>query len=189
MNKRKFYLDKRNTDSRNDQNPDLYITAFSDASYRSETKAYGYGVWIKDSRVNEGKPVTFTGGGIGLKNSQEAESRGLEATVAFILEKLDVSDRVIVIQCDCLGALNRLDVQCLYDAGAQYVKLKHVYGHKGPGSKRSFVNNIVDDLAGKRSSKWHKKALDDSEKTSRHSSLYPKDLEVVTTKTKDACHV
>ena len=150
----KIRIDRHNQDSTNIYNPELFITAFTDASYCPHTKAWGVGIWIKDALFDAGKPQVLSRGGIGLANSLLAEAKGLEIAASTILESHNVQGRVIILQCDCSGALQKFDTSALMLAGAQYVKLKHVKGHSGQQTKRSYVNNLCDAKAGRKMAKY-----------------------------------
>lgn len=140
-------VDRRNLDSAKpaDSDKDLFITVFTDGSHCPDTKAYGYAVWIRDGQ----KPIHMFGtGGFGGRDSYHVESMGLEAAKKYILENCSINGRVIVIQCDNIGALNALNIKQFKALGVKFVKRKHVKGHTGHKTNRSKVNNLVDSLAG-----------------------------------------
>jgi len=149
MNQR-IKTDKENIDSEapNEGSKNLFITAFSDGSFCQETKAWGVGVWIRDGD----KPInTFGLGGIGYTKPSLVEDRGVAELIKYIAENCDIKDRVIVIQCDCDGALLRANTSVL--RGAKFIKLKHVKGHTTNRTKRTTVNGIVDRIAGEHMNK------------------------------------
>ena len=122
-------VDRRNLDSAKpaDSDKDLFITVFTDGSWCPDTKASGYAVWIRDGQ----KPIhMFGAGGFGGRDSYHVESMGLAAAVKYILENCSVHERVLVIQCDNIGALNALDIKQFKKLGAKFVKRKHVKAHK-----------------------------------------------------------
>lgn len=133
--------DRENRDSKYSGDSDKFITAFSDASWADGI--FGYAVWIKSK---EGVFKHFAGGLCDRPNL--AERIGLEFIINH-LKTLNLTSRIIVIQCDCLGELNNLDVAPLYVAGAVHVKKKHVKGHSGQDTKRSSVNEWCDKNARK----------------------------------------
>lgn len=140
-------VDRRNLDSAKpaDSDNDLFITVFTDGSWCPDTKAYGYAVWIRDGQ----KPIhMFGAGGFGGRDSYHVESMGLAAAVKYILENCSVAERVLVIQCDNIGALNSLDVKQFKKLGAKFIKRKHVKAHTSHKTNRSKVNELVDNLAG-----------------------------------------
>ena len=141
-------IDRKNLDAPKpgESDKDLFITVFTDGSFCPDTKAYGIGVWIRDGQ----KPIfTFGDGGIGANDSGHVEAMGLEAAKRYILENCDVENRVVVIQCDNIGALNRLNIQPFKKRGAKFVKKKHVKGHTSHKTNRSKVNAVVDEIAGR----------------------------------------
>lgn len=140
-------VDRSNLDSAKpaDSDKDLFITVFTDGSWCHDTKAYGYAVWIRDGQ----KPINMFGaGGFGGRDSYHVESMGLAAAVKYILENCTVEERVLVIQCDNIGALNALDVKQFKKLGAKFIKRKHVKAHTSHKTNRSKVNELVDSLAG-----------------------------------------
>lgn len=127
----------------------LFITAFSDGSYCPETRAWGVGIWVRDG---EKPPITLSLGGIGYRKSSQAEERGLLEVVNFIKQHCDYKNRVVVIQCDSSGALQKMDTSALREAGL--VKRKHVKGHTKHRNSRSSVNRKVDKLAGEQMNRY-----------------------------------
>ena len=132
----------------------LFVTVFTDGSYCPETKAYGCAIWVKDGVTT--KPLIESWGGYNAPNSQYAEEEALFWAVKHVAETAELSGRIVVIQSDCLDALNKLDTKPL--RGAKYIKLKHVKAHTSNKTKRSKVNAIVDDLAGKKMLKYRKRS-------------------------------
>lgn len=140
-------VDSSNRDSKkpDDSDKDLFITVFTDGSWCPNTKAYGYAVWIRDGQ----KPIEMFGnGGVGGKDSFHVESLGLEAARKYLIEHCKLEGRVVVIQCDNIGALNQLDVKSLKTRGVKFIKRKHVKGHSNNKTNRSKVNELVDKMAG-----------------------------------------
>ena len=127
--------------------PDLYITVFADASYCSDSKAYGWCFWLKHGA--QGTNVIEQDGGFGLASSEDAELEALHAGLRYVQDKLVFKAKVVVVQSDCVGALRRLRPACdaLKRAGAQAVVPKHVKGHQGGKEKRSWVNELCDTRA------------------------------------------
>ena len=139
-------VDRRNLDSAKpaDSDKDLFITVFTDGSWCPDTKAYGYAVWIRDGQ----KPIHMFGeGGLNAQDSYHVELMGLNAARRYIMDNCEIENRVIVIQCDNIGALNKLDIKGFKNKGAKFVKKKHVKGHTSHKTNRSKVNRLVDSLA------------------------------------------
>lgn len=135
-----------------------FVTVFTDGSHCPETKAWGIGIWI---RYAEESPVELSYGGIGMDNCSEVETEALSEAVAHLLETYDLTNKVVVIQSDALGVLQKMQLaikQQLAAAGAKYVKLKHVKGHASGRTPRTAVNKIVDRLAYKKMDEFRKKA-------------------------------
>ena len=124
-------------------NNDKFITAFVDGSFCPETKSWGIGAWV---RMGSKKGITFSLSGSEGINSTEVELIGLNEIKKFLLDQ-DINEKIIVIQCDNISALEKFNFKELKYNGAQFVKLKHVKAHNNSGSKRSYVNNLVDKLA------------------------------------------
>ena len=142
VSKQQVRVDRHNRDALPPkEGSDLFITAFSDASWHPTTKAYGVGVWIKSK---EGL-VRHGFGGV-IAKSSEAEKAGL-LFIVETLQSLDLTGRIVVIQCDNLGELNKLDVSPLKARGAKHVKLKHVRGHTSHQTARTSVNAWCDKRA------------------------------------------
>lgn len=131
--------------------PSRYISVFTDASFCPDTKAWGYGWWIK-----YGSPAitrTGSGGGLGIVNSNEAEIGAIKAALQWVEDNLkgpDTLNKVLVLQSDCTGALNcvqpdlnKLAIKCLM----QRAYSKHVKGHRGHETPRNSVNTTCDRLA------------------------------------------
>lgn len=131
-----------------DFNPDDYVTVFADASFDHRSGAAGFAGWVKYGAKGD---VIKVHGGFKATSSEEAELYGLDSTLnKLILDNVPVDGKRIIIQCDCLGALSKLDVTCLLELGAAHIKLKHVKGHNGSGDPRSAVNTWCDKIAYKR---------------------------------------
>ncbi|MFW0778546.1 MAG: hypothetical protein ACN2B6_12595 [Rickettsiales bacterium] len=133
----------------------LFVTIFTDASVCHNTKAYGCALWAKAGK--SAKPFQKAWGGRGCKGSSYAELEALEGAVWYALNEIDCTGMVVVIQSDCIGALNKLDISALRSK-AKYVKLKHVKAHVGKRTNRSKVNDIVDQMARRAMQRWRKKS-------------------------------
>lgn len=132
--------------TKNEFDSALYITGFTDASYCSKTDAMGWAFWAKYTL--DGRTMTKRASGNGVaKNCTEAEVIALYHLSDWIRGELDVTDKVIVIQSDCVYALDKFKTEELMQAGATHVKLKHVKSHQGHSSKRSSVNTWCDKAA------------------------------------------
>lgn len=126
----------------------LYVSAFADASYCPETGAYGYAFWVKWGHPAE----THLDTGSGLcKSSYEAELAGCMAAVEFI-KTLDVTDKIIVLQCDNIQAVDTMRAHLAKLKELKAVKdayPKHVKGHvaNSRGGARHYMNNVCDRKA------------------------------------------
>lgn len=130
----------------------MFITIFTDASFCPNTKATGWAVWIKYGA--NGTTVQHKGGYIAHNHEHalQGELFALKASIEMckLLEehnRMDLKNKIIVLQSDCKEALKRLDTTLLYDKGAHYVKKKWVKAHTGSDDKRSSVNNWCDKTA------------------------------------------
>ncbi len=123
-----------------------YITLFGDASYDSKTKAYGWCVWIKYG--SPAQTIVRSGGGIGIANSTEAEYQALAEGMKCVIELgNDTINKNIVVQSDCLYAIERIDKMVpdfLQTTQADRIYTKHVKGHQGTRTPRSAVNTLCD---------------------------------------------
>ncbi|QVJ07729.1 RNase H [Vibrio phage vB_ValP_VA-RY-3] len=152
----KIKVDRKNVDAEAPKEEDrgIFITVFTDGSHCPKTKAWGVGVWIK----GDASAHTDSKGGVGLKDSNEVELEGLNMAAEYILNNMDVTDKVLIFQCDNTNALSNFNHKQFYKHGAKFVKLKHVKGHSGARTKRSWVNNLVDKMAGDAMRKYRGKA-------------------------------
>lgn len=153
----KIKIDRANKDAEapSEQDKGIFITVFTDGSHCPKSKAWGVGIWIK----GDAEAHTDSAGGVGLKDSNEVELYGLDMAAEYVLNNMDVTDKVLIFQCDNTNALDRFDHKQFYKHGAKFVKLKHVKGHSNTGTKRSYVNALVDRLAGKEMNKHRPKKL------------------------------
>lgn len=126
--------------------PGKFVTMFCDASFCPNTKACGWAVWIKHGLIPE--TIRLSGTAENIKDSIQAEFRALQEGVAYLADKMTLTNLIIVIQSDCVGALDKLETQHLVkEKGAQYVKHKHVKGHRGLQDARACVNTWCDKQA------------------------------------------
>lgn len=141
----KISIDQKNLDAQKtkESNYKNFITVFVDGSFCDKSLAWGVGIWIRNG---EDEPVTFSKGGNGIKNSTEVEKKGL-SLVKDMLLKMTIANKIIVIQCDNVEALNQFDFKLLKLKGAKFVKLKHVRAHSREKTNRTYINNLVDELA------------------------------------------
>lgn len=148
----KLKIDRANKDAEapDEKDKGIFITVFTDGSHCPNTKAWGVGIWIK----GDGEAHTDSKGGVGLKDSNEVELAGLNMAADYVVNNMDVKDKVLIFQCDNVNALNAFNHKQFYKHGARFVKLKHVKGHSGARTKRSWVNNLVDRLAGEAMRKY-----------------------------------
>lgn len=133
--------------------PGRWITVFADASFCHQTKAWGYGFWVKwgdPAQTNIG-----WGGGAFIKGSLEAETEALREALKWVREHLlpaDLAGKNVVVQSDCTGALARMlaDFDTFRRAtGATRCYGKHVKGHQGHTTPRNSVNTTCDRHAGR----------------------------------------
>lgn len=129
-------------------NPGMFITVFADASFCPDTKAWGYGWWIKF-----GDPVQTReghGGGLGMESSLLAEVGALRAALEWVKTELlpaDLKDKRLVIQSDCTGALAAIQTELKHlrrDHGLASAYSKHVKGHQGHSTPRNSINTKCD---------------------------------------------
>lgn len=125
-----------------------WITLFADASFCPNTGAYGWCFWIKHGEPAQ--TILKDGGGVGLSGSNQAEIEALRQGIKTI-EQLNIKGKRIVIQSDCLGALEAIKPQldALRQQGAACAYTKHVKGHQGHRNKRASVNTTCDRKAGR----------------------------------------
>lgn len=128
---------------------DLFITIFTDASFCPNTKATGWAVWMKYGA--NGTIVKHKGGYVSLddEHSNDAELFGLEKAIEMCGQLVDhnrmvLKGKVVILQCDCQGALDKVNVTPLYRRGVQHVKRKWVQGHSRKVNQRTFVNKWCD---------------------------------------------
>lgn len=130
--------DKRNIDSKAPKDGAKFLTIFTDASFKDGL--YGTGHWYKLDKD------PHTGGTFGTcKTPEEAEILGLlYAMDAILLQGFDLSEVIVVVQCDCIGALSKVSFDRL---NALKVVKKHVKGHSSAGTKRTYVQRMCDSIA------------------------------------------
>lgn len=133
-----------NVDSKNSKNSDKYITCFVDGSHCPNSKSWGIAIWI---RFAGDLPKTYIFQGNDIKRSSDVEFMGLSKVVDILVNNYTIQEKVIIIQSDCLSALNSIDTKILNKKGATFVKLKHVRAHTSTRTKRTKVNALVDRLA------------------------------------------
>lgn len=144
-------VDRHNIDAPKPSESDkgIFVTIFTDGSFCPKTSAWGVGIWL---RYSEEQPIEMSTGGIGEHSDiYRVELYGLTQALDYLIENYDITDKVIVFQCDNIGAVKAAYDQYnnkLLQAGAKFVKAKHVKGHSGKQTSRSRVNQIVDKLAG-----------------------------------------
>lgn len=144
-------VDRMNIDAKPPKEEDkgIFVTIFTDGSYCPKTSAWGVGIWL---RYSEEQPIEMSTGGIGEHDDiYRVELYGLTQALDYVIDNYDITDKVVVFQCDNIGAVKAAYDQYhrkLMNAGAKYVKAKHVKGHSNNRTSRSRVNQIVDKLAG-----------------------------------------
>lgn len=130
--------DKFNKDGSKPKEGEHFLTIFSDASFKDGI--YGTGFWFKNNGIS------YSGGTAGTcKNSEEAEILGiLFALDSVLLKGFNLSKTIVVLQCDCVGALLKVDTSRLE---ARKVVKKHVKGHSSIDTKRTWIQSHCDRLA------------------------------------------
>jgi hypothetical protein len=144
-------VDRNNIDAAVPKESDkgIFVTIFTDGSHCPHSNAWGVGVWICYS---DNPPIELSEGGVGYKNAFDVECHGIKSAVNYAIDNFDLSDMVVVIQCDNIGALNKVVPNCtrkLKAKGVKFVKAKHVKAHTSNKTSRTRVNDIVDKLARK----------------------------------------
>ena len=146
-----------------------FVTVFCDASHCPHTRATGWAVWMKHGTPPETKRLS--GALSGLKDSHQAEIFALESALTYLESRMDLKDQIVVVESDCLGAIDAIRDRALRltGLGAKYVKLKWVKGHQGVKCSRSAVNTWCDTEA-----KRNMRALRDTinKKTGACRSIY-----------------
>ncbi|QWS69884.1 RNase H [Vibrio phage vB_VpS_PG28] len=139
-------VDKYNRDAvlKNGDTSALFITVFTDASWCPDTKAYGCAYWVKIGAAVHG--TEYAWGGYNCKSAEDAELEALEKSVEVVLQSKAFVDKVIVLQSDCLNALNRLRLPPSFKL-ARHVKKKHVKAHTNHQTKRTSINAKMDRMA------------------------------------------
>lgn len=136
---------------------DQWITLFSDASFCPMTGAYGWCFWIKHG--SPARTIVKAGGGMSIEGSNQAEIEALRQGLAAVA-KLDILDKRIVIQSDCIGAIEAIGDKLmeLKRMGAKSAYTKHVKGHRGHSDRRASVNTLCDRKAGEQMLLYREKA-------------------------------
>lgn len=150
-------VDRHNVDAKAPEEKDkgLFVTIFTDGSFCPKTKAWGIGIWL---RFSDEEAIEMSTGGVGQhEDIYRVELYGLSQALDYLMQNYDITGKVVVFQCDNIGAVNAAYHQYhkqLKAAGAKYVKAKHVKGHSGNQTSRTRVNQIVDKLAGDQMRKY-----------------------------------
>lgn len=125
--------------------PGKFVTLFTDASYCPNTGAWGWGAWVKYGAPAE--TLRLSGGGFCCQGSAQAELLALKQGIDAVASRVPVEGKLVVVQCDCVSALEAVGVNPLTRAGALGVSKKHVKGHQGVKCPRSAVNTWTDRAA------------------------------------------
>ncbi|HEY0820969.1 MAG TPA: hypothetical protein VGD46_19440, partial [Rhizobacter sp.] len=130
--------------------------------YCHQTKAYGYGWWVKF-----GTPAqTRVGWGGGyVQDSLHAEIEAIRAGLQWLRTEIaaDCKGKRLVVQSDCTGALARIvgDLSSLQrDLLLDQAYSKHVKGHQGHVNARASVNTTCDRHARRMMRQFRKLHLD-----------------------------
>ena len=123
-----------------------FVTVFTDASFDHTTRAYGWAAWMKFDGTTE----RLHGAGY-TETSTEAEYLALLNAVGFLCRHPARLGRVVVLQSDCVGAIDKAQplLDRLREYGAAGAYFKHVKGHSGTDNPRSAVNTWCDRTARK----------------------------------------
>lgn len=125
--------------------PGKFVTIFTDASFCPDTRAWGWAAWIKYGVPAE--TLRLSGGGKHCQGSNQAELLALQHGIEAIADQVPVKGKIVVVQSDCVGALSTVCDKALFNAGASFVRRKHVKGHQGVKCPRSAVNTWTDRAA------------------------------------------
>lgn len=125
--------------------PSKFVTLFTDASFCPRTRAWGWAAWVKYGAPAE--TLRLSGGGKHCQGSNQAEFLALKYGIQAVATQVPVEGKVIVVQSDCVSALERIGINPLTEAGAVAVRKKHVKGHQGLKCPRSAVNTWADHEA------------------------------------------
>lgn len=120
---------------------DKYITVFTDASYCNDTRSTGYAIWIK---YGGGITKRFTGSSTKPTGSNQAEELALKQAMKYVMMHVDYSHKHLVINSDCLGALESLVIPEELKRDLAGIRLKHVKAHQNSVNRRSAVNEWCD---------------------------------------------
>lgn len=125
-----------------------YVTVFADASFDHNTGVFGWAAWVKYG--TEPVPLRLHGSGY-TETSGTAEYEALRLAVEALCRKSIITDRIVVLQSDCTGAIGKADalLRQLEAGGAIDAYFKHVKGHSGTDNPRSAVNAWCDRIAKK----------------------------------------
>lgn len=144
----KVYRNKGRSNKNTKKKPNLnsadYVTVFCDASHCHETSAAGAAVWIKYG--DQGKTIEYAWS-FTCEDSNAAELKALEKGVEILLHQVEINSKFVILTSDCIGALEKVDIEPLKQQGARHVKLKHVKGHTSGDDPRSKVNRWCDKIA------------------------------------------
>lgn len=129
----------------------MNVTVNTDASFCPDTKAGGYSVFVVSNRGKFAKSGMYKEKSA---NSTSAEVKALVNGVYWgISQGIIKQGDVVLLQCDCTGALNRIEKgnqSTLNKWASKYnlkYKFKHVKGHTRLTSTSAgrFVSNHIND--------------------------------------------
>lgn len=128
----------------------FFISVFADASYCPRTKAAGFGGWVKFG--NPAETLRLGGRIEGCNSPLDAEIEAIIMTLNQALEsgRIIWSERILVIQTDCQGAISRAGNKIkagLKPLKLQHIKFKWVKAHQGYVNARAAVNEYCDKTA------------------------------------------
>lgn len=140
-----------------------YVTVFCDASIDQRNKAAAWAIWVKGPHGTFTQAYRFKRA---VASAAEAEKCAAANSLAIVrLLYKGHQHLTIVLQSDHLGigisikgvvsknphsravnALVHAEVQKVQELGWE-VRYKHVKGHSGTGTPRSYVNDLLDKMA------------------------------------------
>lgn len=142
----------------------MFVTVFADASFCSQTRSAGYGIWVKTEALSFEHSGRFRSE---VVNSSAAETLALANGIWAAIEKAGARPGdIIVAQSDCRHALSAFNrrfngklvlspaerdardrIWALLDERQLMLRVKHVKGHSDGEGARSWVNGRCDQLA------------------------------------------
>lgn len=135
--------------------PDQRATLFVDASYCPETRVGAWACWWKVDSIRRSGSGVFR---VPMPDSTTAEACAL-ARALHAYASHEAMPRRVLAQTDCLGAINvfrpapprmtalAIEARRLVAGLPLVIEYRHVRGHQGGASPRSWVNEWCDGVA------------------------------------------